>query len=76
MEHNAIINDDVVRQLNKIVEYLEQDEKKNFEEEFLEEDFNEETFDLKKATKEQKKHILISVLKVKHWLKADEEAQK
>ena len=74
MEHNIIINDDMKRQLNKIVEYLEQDEQKNFEEEFLEEDFNEEKFDLKKATKEQKQHIFISVLKVKQWIKADDEA--
>lgn len=76
MEHNAIMSDDIVRQLNKIVNYLEQDEQTNFEEEFLEEDFNEEKFNLKKLTKEQKNHIFVSVFKVKQWLKADKEAQK
>ena len=76
MEHNIIMSDDIVRQLNKIVEYLEQDEKRNFEESFLDEEFNEETFNMKQLSKEQKNHIFVSVLKVKQWLKADKEAQR
>jgi hypothetical protein len=58
MEKNIIINDDIERQLRIIIEYLIDSEQTHFQE---------------SSKKDKETHIYKSVIKVKNWLKEQNE---